>query len=62
MFQMIVKKSSLFLGEVNAIGYPFPVKVDDNNNPGKTKDAFEITYQLETPVRHDIYDYLTADI
>lgn len=55
-------KEFYFLGEVNAIGSPDPVQVPDNNNPGKTKNAFEITYILETPVRHDIYDYLTANI
>ena len=49
------KKEFYFLGEINATGHPEPVKVDG-------KKAFEITYELEHPIRKDIYDYLTTNL
>ena len=44
-----------FLGEIQAIGAPVPVIVEG-------KKAFEICYKLETPVRNDIYDYITSSL
>ena len=46
-------KEFYFLGEMNAIGEPIPVIVED-------KDAFEIHYKLDHPVRDDIYDYIVS--
>ncbi len=46
-------KTFYFLGEINAVGAPVSMPLD-NGQP-----AFEIHYQLETPVRQDIYDYIT---
>ncbi len=41
-----------FLGEIEAVGKPKPV-------PLNGKPAFEIHYRLKTPVRQDLYDYIT---
>lgn len=53
-------KEFYFLGEV------FPAGGEDGLKqtvmPGTTKSVVEITYRLETPVRNDLYDYLTSDI
>ena len=46
-------KSFYFLGEVEAQGDPLPVKLSG-------EDAFEIRYRLESPVRDDIYRYITG--
>ena len=43
-------KEFYFLGEMEATGKP----IDTGNK------TFEVTYHLETPVRNDIYDYLTT--
>ncbi len=48
-------KEFYFLGEINAVGEPNPIKMELTKD-----DAFEITYHLETSVREDIYDYLTT--
>ncbi len=48
-------KSFYFLGEIFAEGEPFPVTLQSG------EAAFEITYRLDTPVRQDIYDYLTQN-
>ncbi len=48
-------KEFYFLGEIHATGEPHPVVVEN-------KKAFEINYKLETPVRSDIYDYITSTI
>ncbi len=52
-------KAFYFLGEIEAEGTPLPVEL-----PGKDENsretAFEIRYRLETPVRGDIYEYLTG--
>ena len=46
-------KEFYFLGEVNAVGEPKPVTMK------KTADsAFEINYELEVPVREDLYEYI----
>lgn len=47
-------KEFYFLGEVNAIGEPKPIIMKNTD-----KKAVEITYKLETPVREEVYDYLT---
>ena len=44
---------------VNAQGEPNPVMVDRGDEKRKSH-AFEILYRLETPVRSDIYEYLTG--
>ena len=49
-------KEFYFLGEINAIGAPEPVKMKKDN-----KNAFEINYRLDVPVREDIYDYIVED-
>lgn len=49
-------KNFYFLGEVEAEGIPNAVKL----KTGET--AFEIDYRLQTPVRQDIFDYLTSEI
>ena len=49
------RKEFYFLGEIHAAGDPEPVMVGDQN-------AFRIHYVLDTPVRNDIYDYLTSSI
>jgi len=48
-------KEFYFLGRMKTIGEPNPVIMSKTN-----KKAVEITYQLETPVRDDIYDYITS--
>lgn len=47
-------KEFYFLGSIEAVGEPVAVITKDQQN------AFEILYQLNTPVRDDIYDYLTT--
>ncbi len=47
------RKEFYFLGAVEAVGDAFPITVDGMN-------AFEICYRLDTPVRRDIYDYLSS--
>ncbi|ENZ02527.1 hypothetical protein HMPREF1092_01762 [Clostridium thermobutyricum] len=48
-------KEFYFLGKINTIGKPKDIKMKSSN-----VKAVEITYQLETPVRDDIYDYITT--
>lgn len=50
-----LRKEFYFLGEVEATGDPVPVVVEGEK-------AFEIDYILDTPVRRDIYDYLTSSL
>lgn len=45
-----------FLGEVTAAGEPKPILIKNTN-----KNAVEITYRLETPVREDIYEYIISE-
>lgn len=49
-------KEFYFLGEVNTVGEPSPIYMDSTCD-----DAFEITYQLDVPVRDDIYDYIIGE-
>ena len=46
-------KEFYFLGEIEAQGEPTPIFMESIN-----KNAFEINYKLDTPVRKDIYDYI----
>lgn len=50
-----ISKEFYFLGKIKAVGNPeiFTMK-------NTTKTAVEINYQLYTPVRQDIYDYITS--
>ncbi|MCP1111172.1 DEAD/DEAH box helicase [Lachnospiraceae bacterium PAL227] len=50
-----VSKEFYFLGEISAVGEPQPVIMRNTD-----KDAVEITYKLEVPVREDIYDYIVS--
>ena len=53
--------TTYFLGEINAYGNPTAIKMSvADKNGTKTDDAFEINYHLETPVRDDIYEYITG--
>lgn len=49
-------KEFYFLGEIFAVGEPFPIHMEKTND-----DAFEITYHLDVPVREDIYDYIRGE-
>jgi len=49
-----LSKEFYFLGEINAIGSPKPIIMRNTD-----KKAVEITYQLETAVREDVYEYIT---
>lgn len=49
-------KEFYFLGEMYAVGEPYPIRMESTND-----DAFEITYQLDVPVRDDIYDYIKSE-
>lgn len=49
-------KEFYFLGEMYAVGEPEPIFMESTKD-----DAFEITYQLDVPVRDDIYDYITEE-
>ncbi len=50
-------KEFYFLGEMYPIG-----KFEQIVMPGANKKAVEITYRLDCPVRHDIYEFMTADL
>lgn len=49
-------KEFYFLGEVFAQGEPIPIKMEKTG-----ADAFEINYQLDVPVREDIYEYIVSE-
>ena len=49
-------KEFYFLGEIFAVGEPFPIHMETTND-----DAFEITYHLDVPVREDIYGYIRGE-
>ena len=50
-------KEFYFLGEMYPTGDFKPIVM-----PGANKKAVEITYRLDCPVRHDIYDFMTTDL
>ena len=52
------KKEFYFLGTLEAIGEAKAVKIKDND--GKDTDAFAIHYQISTPIRRDIFDYIIS--
>ncbi len=49
-------KEFYFLGEVFAQGEPLPIRMNKTGD-----DAFEINYNLDVPVREDIYEYITSE-
>lgn len=48
-------KEFYFLGKIKATGEPLQIRMKNTN-----KTAVEINYQLATPVRDDIYEYITS--
>jgi hypothetical protein len=50
-----ISKEFSFLGKIKAVGIPKTFTMKNT-----TKTAVEINYQLYTPVRQDIYDYITS--
>jgi hypothetical protein len=46
-------KEFYFLGEIYAQGEPIPTVMEKTG-----KEAFEINYKLDVPVREDIYEYI----
>lgn len=50
-----ISKEFYFLGEINAFGKPSEIIMKNTS-----KIAVEIDYRLDTPVREDIYEYLTS--
>ncbi len=50
-----ISKEFYFLGKIKAVGTPNPITMGDSG-----KSAVEISYQLYTPVREDLYDYITS--
>jgi hypothetical protein len=47
-------KEFYYLGRMNTIGEPNPFVMDDSG-----LNAVELTYQLDTGVREDLYEYIT---
>ncbi|EHK2345479.1 DUF3427 domain-containing protein [Clostridium perfringens] len=50
-----ISKEFYFLGKINTFGEPIEFEMPNTN-----KSAVEINYSLHTPVREDIYEYLTS--
>jgi len=50
-----ISKEFYFLGKIKTIGTPVQFIMKNTN-----KTAVEIKYQLITPVREDIYEYITS--
>ncbi|URZ16564.1 DUF3427 domain-containing protein [Clostridium felsineum] len=50
-----ISKEFYFLGKIKAVGIPHPIIMENTS-----KTAVEIEYQLYTPVREDIFNYLTS--
>lgn len=50
-----ISKEFYYLGKIRAIGRPEPIIMKNTN-----KKAVEISYNLYTPVREDIYDYIIS--
>ncbi|MEG2288430.1 MAG: DEAD/DEAH box helicase [Clostridium sp.] len=48
-------KEFYYLGKIGAVGKPHPIIMKNTN-----KNAVEIKYNLYTPVREDIYEYITS--
>ena len=49
-------KEFYFLGEIYAEGEPQPIQMAQSK-----RDAFEINYRLDRPVRDDIYEYIVEE-
>jgi superfamily II DNA or RNA helicase/HKD family nuclease len=47
-------KEFYYLGRMNTTGQPHPIKMGENG-----PDAVELTYHLHTPIRDDLYEYIT---
>ncbi|NME83167.1 DEAD/DEAH box helicase [Clostridium sp. SM-530-WT-3G] len=50
-----ISKEFYFLGSIKATGDPLEITMKNTN-----KSAVEITYQLKTPIRDDIYEYIIS--
>lgn len=50
-----ISKEFYFLGNIKAIGNPLEITMKNTN-----KSAVEITYELKTPIRDDIYEYIIS--
>lgn len=50
-----ISKEFYYLGKIKAIGTPNPITMANTN-----KTAVEISYQLYTPVREDLYEYIIS--
>ncbi|MGH4121265.1 DUF3427 domain-containing protein [Clostridium sp.] len=50
-----LSKEFYYLGKINAVGVPNPIIMGNTN-----KSAVEIRYQLCTPIREDLFDYITS--
>ncbi|MGL5150581.1 MAG: DUF3427 domain-containing protein, partial [Clostridium sp.] len=50
-----ISKEFYFLGRIRAVGNPHEFTMKNT-----TKRAVEIQYHLVTPIREDIYEYLTS--
>ncbi|MGH4049806.1 MAG: DUF3427 domain-containing protein [Clostridium sp.] len=50
-----LSKEFYYLGKINAVGVPNPIIMGNTN-----KSAVEIKYQLYTPVREDLFDYIIS--
>lgn len=48
-----ISKEFYYLGKIRAVGTPKPIQMKDTD-----KAAVEIRYQLHTPVREDIHDFI----
>lgn len=51
-----ISKEFYYLGKMNTVGEPEPFIM-----PNTTSNAVKIKYQLETPVREDLYEFITSD-
>lgn len=50
-----ISKEFYFLGKIKTIGTPNPIVMENTN-----KTAVEIRYQLYTPIREDLFDYIIS--
>lgn len=50
-----LSKEFYYLGKIKAVGTPKPIIMGNTN-----KTAVEIKYQLYTPIREDLFDYITS--
>ncbi|MBX4268442.1 DUF3427 domain-containing protein [Clostridium estertheticum] len=50
-----LSKEFYYLGKINAVGTPTPIVMENTK-----KTAVEIKYQLYTPIREDLFDYIIS--